>query len=144
MYRVADVMTREVVALSVSDSLAKAEAYLHMGHIRHLPVLGDEGLVGLVTRREVVRARAQGATDGVPVGEAMQASLMTVAPELRLTDAARLMLEHKIGCLPVLESDRLVGIITESDFLRFALMVIEELDDGVEALETARISIVET
>lgn len=144
MYRVADVMTREVVALSVTDSLAKAEAYLRMGHISHLPVMGDEGLVGLITRREVVRARAQGASDGVPVCDAMQASLMTVAPELRLTDAARLMLEHKIGCLPVLESDRLVGIITESDFVRFALLVIEELDDEVAALETVRVSIVET
>lgn len=144
MYRVEDVMTREVVTLSVSDSLAKAEAYLDMGHIGHLPVMGDDGLVGLVTRREMVRARALGAGDGVPVCEAMQASLLTVAPQLRLTEAARLMLEHKIACLPVLEDDQLVGIITQSDFVRFALLVIEELDSGVEALETVRISIVES
>lgn len=144
MYRVADVMTREVVTLSVSDSLAMAEAYLEMGHISHLPVMGEEGLVGLVTRRELVRARALGAGDGASVCDAMQSSLLTVAPELRLTEAARLMLEHKIGCLPVLEGDELCGIITRSDFVRFALMVIEELDDGVEALETVRISIVES
>jgi CBS domain-containing protein len=54
----------------------------------------------------------------VPVKEAMSAEIQTTAPDTPVADAARLMIERKIGCLPVIENGRLVGIVTETDFVR--------------------------
>jgi CBS domain-containing protein len=138
MITVADFMTRELVMVKESDDLALAEAILRLGGIRHLPVVRERKLVGLVTQRDLLRAAVSGAS----ARERRAQDIMTreptaVAPRTSLAEAARLMLSRKYGCLPVCEEDgTLVGIVTESDFVRFAADVVQDLDLVAEAVAT--------
>lgn len=143
MYTVADIMTRELVTLSEADNLAVADSFLELGRIRHLPVTRDGVLVGLVTHRDLLRAAARGADESVPAAAVMTRDVQVVEPGTSLRQAARLMLGHKLGCLPVVEGERLVGLITEADLVRFAVELIEDLDDGLRGLETVQISVEE-
>jgi CBS domain-containing protein len=130
--RVKDLMSRQVVTIGESDSCLDAVARMHQARIRHLPVVNDQGLlVGVVTDRDlrhylfsapVFKDLGLIAVDvllkAVPVAEIMSAPVITAAPEDELVDAAQFMLEEKVGSLPVVERDRVVGIITETDMLR--------------------------
>ncbi len=138
MITVADFMTRELVTMKESDDLALAESILRLGGIRHLPVVRDRKLVGLVTQRDLLRAGTSGgASRERPALEIMTKEPTAVDPRTPLVQAARLMLRHKYGCLPVCEEDgTLVGIITESDFVRFAADVVQDLDLVAEAVAT--------
>ena len=97
--------------------------------IRHLPVLDDKRLVGVVSQRDLFRSalavalgygeRAQETLlRTLRVKEVMSEPAITVSPGATIKEAARLMIEKKIGCLPVLEGRKLVGIVTETDILR--------------------------
>ncbi len=138
MITVADFMTRELVTMKESDDLALAESILRLGGIRHLPVVRERKLVGLVTQRDLRRAGASGQTSRERQAlEIMTKEPTAVDPRTPLVQAARLMLRHKYGCLPVCETDgTLVGIITESDFVRFAADVVQDLDMVAEAVAT--------
>lgn len=131
--RVGDVMTREVATLERNDKLSTADSVMRLGRIRHMPVLDEEGrLVGLVSQRDLfrgalLRALGYGSTVGhrmldlIVVKEVMSTDVVTIGPEASLAEAARRMLERKIGCLPVVDGGTLVGILTEGDFVaRFA------------------------
>ncbi len=143
MISVADFMTKDLVTVRESDDLALAESLLRLGGIRHLPVVQDGRLVGLVTQRDILRSGHSGRADArtLPVSQIMTRELTTVRPAMALAQAARLMLERKFGCLPVCEDGgRLVGIVTEADFVRFAADVARDLDlvaDAVRAQEHA-------
>jgi CBS domain-containing protein len=101
--------------------------------IRHLPVLDEDGLVcGVVSQRDLFRgalAKALGYGQTAQqkmhsmllVKEVMSTTVVTIGPHEPLANAARLMLEHKVGCLPVLDGEKLVGILTESDFVKIVL-----------------------
>ena len=126
-------MRREVVTLKRNDTLSLADDLLHLNRIRHLPVLDAEGdrVVGIVSQRDMFRsalARVLGygehaqrrVLDALAVKEVMTTDVVTTAPDTPLAEAARVMLERKIGALPVIENGKLVGIITESDFVAWA------------------------
>jgi CBS domain-containing protein len=126
-------MTSEVTTLHRNDKLSLADDLMTMKRVRHLPVLEDESdeLVGILSQRDLFRgalARALGygekaqrrMLDTLVVKEVMTNQVVTTDPDTALADAARTMLERKIGCLPVLEKGRLIGILTESDFLALA------------------------
>lgn len=128
--RVRDVMTKEVTTLKRNDVLTLASDIMHLGRIRHLPVLDDDGvkLVGILSQRDLFRgalARALGygehaqrkMLDSLRVKEVMSTDLITTNPDTPLIDAARVLMERKIGCLPVTEDEGLVGILTETDFV---------------------------
>ncbi len=136
MITVADCMTRELVTMREGDDLALAESILRLGGIRHIPVVRERKLVGLVTHRDMLRTGALGPKGrGMRAEDIMTREVTTVAPRTSLAQAARLMLKHKYGCLPVCDEDRtLVGIITESDFVRFAADVVRDLDLVAEAV----------
>jgi CBS domain-containing protein len=125
-------MNRDLLTIVESSSCHEAVKRMHRARVRHLPVLNDDGaLVGVVTDRDLrhylfrphVR-RDIGATSierllkAVTVDEIMSAPVLTVDAADEVTDAARMMLEDKVGSLPVTEGGRLVGIITETDLLR--------------------------
>ncbi len=125
---VRDIMSAEVTTLGRNDTLLLAKDIMNLGRIRHFPVVEDDALVGVVSQRDLYRAslgtvmqygeKAQRAfLESVAVKEIM-ADPIAVEPDATVGDAARLMLEHKIGCLPVLEDSRLVGIVTETDMLQ--------------------------
>lgn len=139
MIKVADFMTRELVTVKETDDLALAESILRLGGIRHLPVVRERKLVGLVTQRDLLRSGASGGprARAVRAQDIMTRTLVTVGADSSLAHAARLMLKHKFGCLPVCQEDgTLVGIITESDFVRFAADVVQDLDLVQEAVAT--------
>ena len=128
--RVRDVMSREVHTVKRNDELAIADTLMKQERVRHLPVLDEHGEVcAVVSQRDLFRGallRALGygsraeelMLKQVAVKEAMSAEIQTTAPDTPVADAARVMIERKIGCLPVIENGRLVGIVTETDFVR--------------------------
>jgi CBS domain-containing protein len=132
---VGDFMTRELVTVNEDDDLALAESMLRLGGIRHLPVVRHGALVGLVTHRDLLRSAATIVDRRkTRASDVMTRDPEVVRPHTSLVRAARLMLEKKFGCLPVVEEDgKLVGIITESDFVRFAADVVQDLDLVAEA-----------
>jgi len=139
MIQVGDFMTRELVTVKETDDLSLAASILRLGGIRHLPVVRDGRLAGLLTQRDLLRAGDTGSASGAILArDVMTTNPTTVPPDGSLATAARLMLRHKFGCLPVCEPDgRLVGIVTESDFVRFAADVVQDLDVVQDAV-TAR------
>ncbi len=125
---VRDIMSAEVTTLGRNDTLLLAKDIMNLGRVRHFPVVEDDELVGVVSQRDLYRAslgtvmqygeKAQRAfLESVAVKEVM-ADPISISPDATVRDAARLMMEHKIGCLPVLEDSRLVGIVTETDMLQ--------------------------
>lgn len=128
-----DLMTRDLVTLDELDGLPRAEELLKLHHIRHLPVVRQGKLVGVVTHRDLLRACALGPEERVRQGvwaqDLMTRKPVTVRPETPLREAVRLMLAHKVGCLPVVaERGRLVGLLTEADLVRYAGYLIDERD----------------
>jgi acetoin utilization protein AcuB len=121
-------MQPEVVTVTPGTSVAGASRLLQEHRIRHLPVVERGRLVGIITDRDIRRVLPSPATslevhellyllDRLTVGEVMTAKVITVTPETPIEEAARLLVDHRIGCLPVLQGDRLAGIITETDLL---------------------------
>jgi CBS domain-containing protein len=138
MIKVGDFMTRELVTVRETDDLALADSILRLGGIRHLPVVREGKLSGLLTQRDLLRAGATGsAARAVLARDVMVSRLTTVTPDSSLAEAAQIMLRHKFGCLPVCDGDgTLVGMVTESDFVRFAASVVQDLDVVQETVTT--------
>jgi CBS domain-containing protein len=141
MIAVGEFMTKDLVTVRETDDLALAESLLKLAGVRHLPVVRERKLVGILTQRDVLRSGQWGRPSAreLPVSEVMTRQPTSVRPAMGLAHAARLMLERKFGCLPVCEEDgTLVGIVTEADFVRFAADVVRDLDlvaDAVRAQE---------
>lgn len=125
---VRDVMTLEVTTLGRNDTLLSATDIMNQDHIRHFPVVDEGEVVGVVSQRDLYKAslgtvmkygeKAERTfLESVAVKEIM-VDPITVAPDADVRAAARLMIEHKIGCLPVVEGTALIGIVTETDLLR--------------------------
>lgn len=129
--RVRDLMTEGVFVVGVEDDLETVTNLMDDRNIRHAPVVDGAGnLVGLVTQRDLLRTGLASGAGQLPpeaerqarlhvcVGEIMNPDVVTARPDQDIRDAARIMLDNKFGCLPVVEDHRLVGIVTESDFVR--------------------------
>ncbi len=136
---VGEVMTRKLVTIGQNDSLEKLEEGMQRFHFRHLPVVEDGKLVGLVSHRDLLHASSSFLSDSAdkrdqvihqqPASAVMQKEVITVKPTEPLLSAAKLMWEGKLGCLPIAEEDgTLVGILTEADFIR--LFIRHETGDG--------------
>jgi CBS domain-containing protein len=124
---VATLMKRPVVSLHANVNLDAAWACMEENGIRHLPIVDATGhLDGIVTQRDLVRARelmraAEGRRQPLRVGDIMTTEIVRATPELPAHEAAAMMIEHKIGMLPVVEADgRIVGVVTATDFLEVA------------------------
>ena len=134
--KVGELMSIELVTLTEDETLALAQRCMARGRIRHLPVVREGRLVGLVTHRDLLAAsfsifaeveasEQRRVFDTVRVVEAMHRDVVTVSPELSVAKAARILLENKYGCLPVVADDHeLLGIVTEADFLRLTVQLL--------------------
>jgi acetoin utilization protein AcuB len=123
-------MTKHPLTISQDESLSRAHRYMQEQKVRHLPVVDKEGdMVGVVTEDDLLKAEPSGVTllsvweihsllDRVKVKDVMVREVISTTEEMPIEEAAHRMLEHKIGCLPVLRDGTLVGIITESDIFR--------------------------
>ncbi len=127
---VEDIMSTDVFTLGRNDKLSVADDLMKQQRIRHIPVLNADGdLCGILTQRDLFRgillrslgygSRAeQKMLDSLSIKEAMRDEVITITPDSTLSDAANLMLYNKIGCLPVVDGERLVGMISEADFVK--------------------------
>ncbi len=127
---VENIMSTDVFTLGRNDKLSIADDVMSQKRIRHLPVLDADGMLcGILTQRDLFRGallrslgygqRAeQKLLDSLAVKDAMRDEVVTISPKSTLSDAANLMLSKKIGCLPVVEGERLLGMISEADFVK--------------------------
>ncbi len=129
---VRELMSRHVTTIAPSTSCLDAVTKMHRMRIRHLPVVSQDGaLVGVVTDRDLRRHlfspevfREVGAKSvdallqGVPVAQIMSTPVITVGASDDVADAVQVMLEKRTGSLPVVQSGRVVGILTDTDILR--------------------------
>lgn len=120
--RVADIMTTDVFTVAPDDLVDVATSVMAWKHIRHVPVEdGDGRLVGLVSHRDLLSQLAAGPSETPrAVREVMRRHPLVVAPGTACGDAIQLLRDPEVGCLPVVEGGRLVGIVTDRDFLVFA------------------------
>ena len=130
------VMTREPATVAPNDSIRVAIDRMRDHNCRRLPVLEKEMLVGIVTDRDLRRATNSPLVlrerwydefmlDHIPVRACMTEKPITVTPQSPMVDAARIMRDRKIGGLPVVDGERLVGIVTETDMLNYLIKVLE-------------------
>jgi CBS domain-containing protein len=130
---VKDLMTREVKTLGRNDRLSVADEAMARGRLRHLPVIDDDGeLAGIVSQRDMYRGALQRLMgygehaqdrlfEQLAVKEVMTHEVVTIAPDAPLAEAARLMLDRRVGSLVVVRDGRIEGMLTEGDFVRAAL-----------------------
>jgi acetoin utilization protein AcuB len=129
MRTVYELMTGALITVGPETPVLEARQLMLRERIRHLLVTEGKRLVGVVTDRDIRMHMPSQATSlaagevnyllaRLPVSRVMARTLVTVEPERDARDAAQLMLQHRIGCLPVLEGQALVGIVTETDILR--------------------------
>ncbi len=128
MNTVAETMTTDVLSVDPQNSVATAIRLMRTGQLRRLPVVQDGRLVGIVTGGDVRRITGMSSVvrdpsgdnflwQHIPIANVMTLDVITTSPDTLIAEAARLMIEHKIGGLPVVENGRLVGILTTSDLL---------------------------
>ncbi|MBI2998064.1 MAG: CBS domain-containing protein [Deltaproteobacteria bacterium] len=126
-------MSRNPVTVNTLDNLSTAKAKMRAGNFRRLPILEEGKLVGIVTEGDI--REHVGNLERTEVKSCMTEGLLTVTPQTTLEEAATLLLNHKIGGLPVLEEGRLVGIITTSDVLQAFLDVMGASEPGTARID---------
>lgn len=128
---VSDLMTDKVYSIRPGEDLARLEELMDEIHIRHVPVVDDQRMVvGVVSHRDLVRQVLHARADDLALAEVRQllesrdvrsimvTDVVTVEPGTEIGEAGQLMLDNKLGCLPVVEGGRLIGILTEADFVK--------------------------
>ena len=137
--KVWQLMSTEVVTLDAKKTLDVADDLMKLKRIRHLPVLDDGRLVGLITQRDLFLAGVSSVLQfrrttekewlaHIKLAEVMTRDLITITPQADADDAVAQMLEHKIGCLPVVTDGKLVGLLSESDLLRYLHRILQIAD----------------
>lgn len=125
---VCDWMTKQPTTVAPDCSIGAALAHMRRAEVRHLLVADGDRLVGIVSHRDWRRLEAgetPGGWESQPVMRIMTEDPVTVAPETAVTVAARVLLERKIGCLPVRDGESIIGIFTTSDALEALLSALE-------------------
>jgi CBS domain-containing membrane protein len=136
---VRDIMTPVVEVLQMGDTVDLAARHMKLGRIRHLPIVdGDQNLIGLITHRKLVSAWLGHGDPGhekphqidreIPVEMIMETDVVTTWPGAPISEVAAIMETRKIGCVVVLNEGKVVGIITEADFVKLARRMFERLE----------------
>ena len=127
---VREIMMGSPVTLKSDDTLDLASDIISLGRIRHIPVVDDGRLVGLLSERDLMGAAATKVfglkqksksllLKSVLIKDVMKKRVVTVKPETPIKETARLMAEKKIGCVPVVSDGTLVGLVTTTDILKY-------------------------
>lgn len=135
---VSEIMRREFVSVGPDERLDFADRVQRVGHFRHLPVVEEGRLLGIVSDRDVLASALTKSLDfpagqrrtflhSLEVKEVMTRDVVSARPETPLSEAALRIVEGKIGCLPIVDKDgTLVGLVTETDLLRAAYLKPED------------------
>ena len=138
---VQEIMTTDVTTVQETEMLLDAAMIFARSSLRHLPVLRDSLLVGVITERDVKRF-APGVLSGVtsgkyneimettPLSRVMTRDPMTLKPSQDVADAAEVFSTKRFGCLPVVDDCKLVGIVTTTDMLRLMARIMKERRAG--------------
>ena len=144
MFTLDAIMTTDLITVSLSTSLAEARSLMQDYRIRHLPVTNDGGeLVGLLTQSDVLAATDSILRDDdnrirakeILIQDVMVTKVATVDENASLRQAALFLEKHRIGCLPVVSEEKLVGIITDTDFVGVAINLLEQLEEFEPVVE---------
>jgi len=139
MLKVKDIMNEDVFTLQADETLAHLRALMDAKHIRHVPIIdADNRFVGLLSQRDLLAQTISMFADidekeqedldrSISLFNVMKRDIIAADPDMDLRTAIAIMLKHKYGCLPVVAEDKLVGIVTEADFLKLTLSMLEPL-----------------
>jgi CBS domain-containing membrane protein len=133
--RVSEIMRREVVTVTAQEKLDLTQDIMNLGRVRHLPVLDeDQHVIGIISHRDLLAAAMTKVLDfdpssrraflrSVDVGEVMAKDVATVAPDTKLAEVARIFVQRKVGCVPVVSPrGELLGLVTETDLIAAAFL----------------------
>ena len=134
-------LNTKVITLTKDERAAVAKEILAENNIRHLPVVAGKRLIGLVTNMDIRKAEASPVPalgshelkyllDEITVREIMTRNVITISPDISVEEAATLLHDNKIGCLPVVENGALVGMLTESDVMEILIEVMGMKEKG--------------
>jgi CBS domain-containing protein len=137
MFSIDAIMSTNLITVTPSATLAEARTLMHENRIHHLPVVDGDQLVGLITLTNVLAAtdsflrddKSRIHANDIPIDEAMVHDVATVDINASLRHAALFLEKHQIGCLPVLGDGKLVGIITDTDFVAVAINLLEQIEE---------------
>jgi len=132
---VQEIMQSEVVTLSAGDTLDLVDTIMRLGRIRHMPVVSGKRVVGVISQRDLFLAGVSSALHfrekaerewlaKIRVGEVMTQPVHTTTATTPVREAVDSMLGRRIGCLPVVDGDELVGLLSETDCLRLLAQVL--------------------
>ena len=142
MIKVKDIMTSEVFVLHSTQTLELVRSLMRIKHVRHVPIVEDDNtFVGLMTHRDLLAHTISYLADiddeeqeyldrHIHIMNIMKTDVLTAAPEMDVCTAISILLENKYGCLPVISKGKLVGIVTEADFLNLTLGLLQKSEDA--------------
>lgn len=118
---VRDLMTAEVFTVRADHGFNQVELIADMKHIRHIPVVDEsDHVIGMVSVRDLLLHLSNAAASQfVPISEVMQKKVVTCSPDMPVEEVAALMIEKSIGAVPVVENEKIIGIISERDFVKY-------------------------
>jgi CBS domain-containing membrane protein len=130
---ISSIMTKNVVKLNVSDTLTKAESLFKKHHIRHIPVVKDKLIIGMLSYTDLLRISFADELDDdentiditiynmFSVEQVMTKNLTTIFPETTIKEAAEILSKNEFHALPVIENGLLVGIVTTTDLIKYLI-----------------------
>lgn len=142
MLKVKDIMTTEVFVLNSTHTLELVRSLMRIKHVRHVPIVDpDNAFVGLITHRDLLAQTISHLADvddeeqeyldrHIHIMNIMKTDILAVDSEMDVCTAITQLLENKYGCLPVVENGKLVGIVTEADFLELTLTLLQKSPGG--------------
>ena len=142
MLRIKDIMTSEVFVLHATQTLELVRSLMRIKHVRHVPIVEpDNTFVGLMTHRdllaqtishlaEVDESEQEYLDRHIHIMNIMKTDVLTSHPEMDVCEAIALLLENKYGCLPVVDNGKLVGIVTEADFMKLTQKLLRESESS--------------
>ena len=140
MLKVKDIMTSEVFVLHATQTLELVRSLMRIKHVRHVPIVDqDNTFVGLITHRDLLAQTISHLAEvdedeqeyldrHIHIMNIMKTDVLSVDPEIDVCAAITLLLDNKYGCLPVVSGGKLVGIVTEADFLNLTLELLRKSD----------------
>ena len=129
---VSEIMTKNLIALNTNDDLTRAEALFKRHHIRHIPVVNEESIIGMLSYSDLLKISFADATDDdrdidtvvynmFSIEQVMTKNLVTVSSSTTIKKVAKILAENEFHALPVVDDSILVGIVTTTDLIKYML-----------------------